>query len=192
MYTVSHILSLARSINLKGVCHEIFDIQFLSWFEPIWAPDEQAKVCSNSVSISPRYLITKFEKFDFAVCMTLWSQNFRLSKSKKFSSNIFFHDRSVHLKKDSHHCPFKSNQRPAKFSILTPLCAVWLCCMKHTAWPSSLTPRRDAHRGDYFENVCFYVFEFVTSFNYVISKHVWSKKRFLEQFVAISIICFAL
>ena len=40
---------------LKGVCHEIFDLQFFSWFKPIWAPDKQAKVFSNSVSISPRY-----------------------------------------------------------------------------------------------------------------------------------------
>ena len=36
---------------LKGVCHEIFD--------PIWAPDNQAKVFSNSVLISPRNFITK-------------------------------------------------------------------------------------------------------------------------------------
>ena len=30
------------------MCHEIFDLQFFSWFEPIWAPDKQAKVFSNS------------------------------------------------------------------------------------------------------------------------------------------------
>ena len=27
--------------SFKGVCHEIFDLSFLSWFEPIWAPDKQ-------------------------------------------------------------------------------------------------------------------------------------------------------
>ena len=48
--------------DLKGVCHEIFDLRFFSWFQPIWAPDKQAEVFSNSVSISPRYSITKFEK----------------------------------------------------------------------------------------------------------------------------------
>ena len=42
--------------TLQGVCHEIFDLQFFSWFKPIWAPYKQAKVFSNSVSISPRYL----------------------------------------------------------------------------------------------------------------------------------------
>ena len=62
---------------LKGVCHEIFDLQFFSWLKPIWAPDKQAKIFSNSVSISLRYSITKFEKIDFAVCSTPRSQNFR-------------------------------------------------------------------------------------------------------------------
>ncbi len=37
---------------LKGVCHKIFDLQFFSGFEPIWAPDKQAKVFLNSISIS--------------------------------------------------------------------------------------------------------------------------------------------
>ena len=85
---------------LKGVCHEIFYLQFFSWFEPIWAPDKQAKVFSNSVSISPRYLITKFEKIDSAVCSTPRSQNFSLSNSKKISSNLFLHDRIVYPLKE--------------------------------------------------------------------------------------------
>ena len=66
----------------------------------------------------------------------------------------------------------------------------WLRCVQldSAVWS---TPRDRVAwlRGDYFENVCFCIFEFVTSLNYVISKHVWSKKRFLEQFVTISIIC---
>ena len=33
-------------LTLKGVCGEIFTVYF-SWFEPIWAPDKQAKVFSN-------------------------------------------------------------------------------------------------------------------------------------------------
>ena len=32
------------------MCHEISDLQFFSWFEPIWAPDKQAKVFSESHS----------------------------------------------------------------------------------------------------------------------------------------------
>ena len=41
-------------VLLKGVCHEIFDLQFFSRFEPIWAPDKQTKVFSNLVKILPR------------------------------------------------------------------------------------------------------------------------------------------
>ena len=33
---------------LKGVCQEILDLQFFSWFEPTWAPDKQAEKFSNS------------------------------------------------------------------------------------------------------------------------------------------------
>ena len=42
-------------LSLKGVCHKIFDLQFFLWFEPIWAPDKQAKIFSNLVSILLRY-----------------------------------------------------------------------------------------------------------------------------------------
>ena len=42
---------------LKGLCHQIFWPLFLPWFIPIWAPDKQAKVFSNSVLILPRYSI---------------------------------------------------------------------------------------------------------------------------------------
>ena len=80
------------------MCHEILGLYFF-WlndfflFEPIWAPDKQAKVFSNSVSILPRYWITKAEKFDSVVCITPRRQNFRLSKSKFGSSNLqyYFH-----------------------------------------------------------------------------------------------------
>ena len=44
---------------LKGVCHEIFDLQF--FHDLVRAPDKQAKLFSDSVS--KRYSITKFEKF---------------------------------------------------------------------------------------------------------------------------------
>ena len=68
----------------KGSVSRDFWPLFFPWFKPIWAPDKQAKVFSNLVSISPWYSITKFEKFNCAVCTTLRSQNFRLSKSKSF------------------------------------------------------------------------------------------------------------
>ena len=77
------------TLPLKGVCHEIFYLHFCSWFEPIWAPDKQAKVFSNSVSISQKYSITKFKKFDSAVCMTPPSKIFSLSKIKKKFSDLF-------------------------------------------------------------------------------------------------------
>ena len=59
------------------------------------------------------------------------------------------------IKRISPDCPFKSNQRLPKISILTPRCAVWLRGVMHTAesdsaeWctPRSLTPRCDAQRG---------------------------------------------
>ena len=66
--------------GLKVVCHEIFYLYFFPWLEAILAPDKQGKVFLNLVSISPRYSITKLEKFDLAVCMTPQSQNVKLSK----------------------------------------------------------------------------------------------------------------
>ena len=78
-----------------------------------------------------------------------------------------------------------SNQRAAKFSILTLRCAVWLTRELDSAvWctPQSLTLQYDENCGvwlhgvhhpaesDYFEKVRFCVFEFVTSFNYILSK----------------------
>ena len=66
-------------IWLKGVSHKSFDLYFFPWFEPIWAPDKQGKVFLNLVSIWLRYSITKFGKFDSALCITprcavwLWS-----------------------------------------------------------------------------------------------------------------------
>ena len=77
-YTQQTVHNRWKTTRLKKVCHEIFDLHFL-WFEPIQAPDKQAKVFSYLVSILSRYSITEFEKFDAAVCMTPRSQNFQLS-----------------------------------------------------------------------------------------------------------------
>ena len=63
-------LKYKKSFFLKGDLRP----QFFSWFERIWAPDKQAKVFFTSVSISPRYLITKFKKFDSGVYHTAESK----------------------------------------------------------------------------------------------------------------------
>ena len=93
--------SKTKSFSLPDSVHKLsvsrdFRPPFLSWFEPIWAPDKQANVFSNSVSILLRYSITKFEKFDSGVCITPQSQNLSLSNSKNVSSNLFLHDRIVY------------------------------------------------------------------------------------------------
>ena len=83
-YSVVHtyLLTFTWITCVKGSVSQDFWPPFFLWFQfqPIWAPDKQAKVFSNSVSISLRYLITKFEKFDSVVCSTQQSQNFCLSK----------------------------------------------------------------------------------------------------------------
>ena len=42
-----------------GSVSKICDLQFFSLFQPIWTPDKQATVFSNSVLISSRYSLTK-------------------------------------------------------------------------------------------------------------------------------------
>ena len=83
----------------QPITHQLLNVSWDFWaseFETICVPDKQAKILSNSISISPRCLITKLRKFNSAMCMTLQSQNFRLSKSKHFTSNLFFHVICVH------------------------------------------------------------------------------------------------
>jgi hypothetical protein len=41
--------------DLKGQCHEIFDLWFFSSNNPIWAPDSCCKIFSNFVANSPSY-----------------------------------------------------------------------------------------------------------------------------------------
>ena len=83
-------------------------------------------------------------------------------------------------------------------------CGAWLNGVRHTTEflrnYGHLTLQIDAHRGvwlrsvlhtaesDYFENVRFCVFEFVTSFSYVLSKNVWSKKDSLNN-LRLSVYC---
>ena len=97
---------------LKGSVSRDFWPPFFALFEPFWAPDKQTKVFSNSFSILLRYSITKFEKFKIL----------GLANQKLFSLNLFFMIEMFTPKRISPDCPFKSSQRPPKFSILTPQC----------------------------------------------------------------------
>ena len=49
--------------NLKGQCHEIFDLYIFSLIEPIWAPDKQAEMVFLKDSFSRRYS-NFFDKLD--------------------------------------------------------------------------------------------------------------------------------
>ena len=60
MTDISVLLHIYRLF--KGSVSRDLRPPFFSWFDPIWAPDKQAKVFSNSLSISPRYSITKWDK----------------------------------------------------------------------------------------------------------------------------------
>ena len=85
-----------------------------------------------------------------------------LSKSKNFSSNLFFYDRCVYPLKNFPDCLFKSNHRQVKVSTLIVRCAIYLrgmlCTaeiistvhMLHTAEMISVvccTPRRSSWRS---------------------------------------------
>ena len=91
--------------------------------------------------ISGENSITKFENFDFAVCMTLRSQNFRFSKPT-FILQIFSFMIDVFTpKRISPYCPFNSNKSLTKILILTLRSdahpGAWLGGGIHTAKPNS-------------------------------------------------------
>ena len=87
-------------------------------------------------------------------------------------------------KRISPECPLKSNQRPSKFSILTPWCAVWLHGVIHTGELDSavgctlrsLTPRYEAHSWNIPFKVLFIAFRTTATTNswialyYIVSK----------------------
>ena len=56
--TVKKYLCVMLCFLFKGSVSRDFRPLFFSWFKPIWAPDKQPKVFSESVSISPRNSIT--------------------------------------------------------------------------------------------------------------------------------------
>ena len=71
--------------GLKGVCHEIFELHFFHDLSPSRPLINRLKYFRIQFDFAEIF-DHKARKFDSVVCMTTWSQNFRLSKSKKFSS----------------------------------------------------------------------------------------------------------
>ena len=53
-----------NSSPLQGQSNEIFDLQFFSSFEPVWATDQCVKIFSILVQISRSYSKFRFEKID--------------------------------------------------------------------------------------------------------------------------------
>ena len=146
---------LARDFKyLKELCHKIFDLQFFSWFEPIRASDKQAKIFSNLVSISPRYLITKWSP---QCAIHRWDQKIFLV-NQHFILHIFSFMIDVFTpKRIPPYFPFKSKRDKRRFRFHLPSVQF----VMHTAeiilvvW---CTPRRssqwyDAHRGDHLSCV---------------------------------------
>ena len=116
-------------IIFKGSVSRDFQPLLFSRFDPTWAPDKQAKVFSNLVSIWPRYSQCCLPD----VCCTQRRSKIFLRKPTFYTSNLFFHDRCVHNKRIYPDCPFKSNQGQVKITILTPQCAICLRGVLHTA-----------------------------------------------------------
>ena len=88
------------------ICH------FKGSVSPILAPDKQAKVFFNYVSISPRYSIAKLEKLKI-LCLA----------NQKFVLQIFSFMIDVFTsKRISPDCLFKGNHRQVKISNLIPRC----------------------------------------------------------------------
>ena len=98
----------------------------------------------NSVSISQRYSITKFETFDSGVCMTQRVKNFRLGKSKTILQIFSFMTDVFTLKEFLLIVPLKATRNSQRFWF-------WLIGVQFDSavWctPQSLTQQWDAHRG---------------------------------------------
>ena len=106
MTDISVLLHIYRLF--KGSVSRDLRPPFFSWFNPIWAPDKQAKVFSNSLSISPRYSITKWDKKKFIINQYFILQIF------SFMTDVFTPERI------SPDCLFKINHRQVKNLILCP------------------------------------------------------------------------
>ena len=94
---------------VKGVCHEIFDLHFFHDLTPFGPLIKQAKVFSNSVSVSPRYSITKWSPWCAA---HRWEKNiFCILHIFSFMIDVFTPKR---IPPD---CPFKGDKRRFRFHL---------------------------------------------------------------------------
>ena len=66
-------------VALQRQCHEIYNLYFFSWIEPIWAPDKHAEMVFLTNSFSRRCSNLKFEKVDSTQANTAGSRNFLTS-----------------------------------------------------------------------------------------------------------------
>ena len=121
---------------IEGVLHDIFNLYFFlgydkqaNWFLIRFHQDIQTKKTIKSC----------LRGVHDAVCMTrcAWRcgvKIFRFCEPPLFILLIFFPMKAkLPNKRILSACPFKRNQRPAIFSILTPQCADWLRGVMHTA-----------------------------------------------------------
>ena len=104
-------LSRISCWRLKGVCHEILKLHFFHDSNP---SDKQAQLFCNSVLISPRHSITKFD------------------------TNLFFQVRCVHLPHLKDFSRLSLKKQPETSEILysdSPVCSLTLLCDEcHGAW----------------------------------------------------------
>ena len=144
---------------IKGSVSQDFRPQFISWFKPIWAPDKQVKYF-RIVFRFRRDIRSQSLKNSTLQCA--WHHVVKILGLE--NQNIFLQIFSFLIdvftpKRISPDCPFKSNQRPATFSIQTTRCAVWLHGGMHTAkldsvvWCKlqSLARRCDTHYRVFWE-----------------------------------------
>ena len=121
----------------QPITHQLLNVSRDFWaseFETICVPDKQAKILSNSVSISP---IIKFGKSDSAVCMTPRSKHLGFVNPYFFPKIYSTWWKSSSMKGLFLIFPLKSIQRSSKFSLLIPRChayrGVRLCNVHDTA-----------------------------------------------------------
>ena len=120
-------------------------------------PKKLSEVFWNSVSVLPRYLITKFEKFDSQVCILTPRCAFWLlgvMHTAELYSAVWCTPRSLTPWCDAHR------------TVLWEIWVTWLRSVMHTA------------ESDYFEYVLFWI-RYI--FNYVLSKNVLGKKDSLTH-----------
>ena len=122
------------------MCHEIFDLYF-SMIRPIWAPDKQGKVFSNSVSISPRYSNIKKLR---GVHHT--AESWKKVYKKTLQSQALMCDITMKIIKKVTNC-LRNLFNFRRFSIKRSEKKSWIWKQENWHFRSSLTLQCDAHRG---------------------------------------------